>query len=692
MSESDKIKDSDFDSDKDEKKNIESFEKQLDKDENKKQNDLSEITTSKKDERQIGFGQSNIDISKNFQEDNNNNENVQKHQSEIRRGTGRPRGRNNSNNPPNRNNFDNRNNNNFDNRNNNNFDNRNNNNFNNDRNNNNYDNNRNNYNDNRQRGFNFNDNRYSGHNNFNRGNRNFNRNFGNRNYERSNFNNNDGRRFYNNSRMGNYRNSNFNDDNFYYENKMKEKEKENQTNPRIENIKNEYKDIILTIEKIYSNSTENEIALSLDSIQQKTSQTIFESMNDIYCNNSIQFAKKYYKKRNNIKPFLDNYELNIFEQINLKYLSNAHKEILQFYKVYSFDDKKNLNLKFPDSFYYEKKEDRRRILKKNEDGIYNYIPILCKFNHDNENDKENCNYSHNEYETKFHSLIYKTKRCTKKECENESNPELCCNSHNFENDFRIIYNYLDDNIIELMCKFESKFKKKIRTYEQCYKNEEIEESNFDLNTFKILECNTEYTECDKDYHLCFFYHNITERRRPPKLFRYCSLICDNVFSNGKFYPDSCVNKDYCHYCHNYYEFYYHEDNFRKVIPCLREKKNDNSNECIYYETCYGYHNNTEQFHLKNKEKSQQEIMLDEYKRKYEILKEKINHFGCLNCGKLPKNKIFYLIKKYHNKKEMHFLCNKCKAKCNNICPICNTKIDENDYIEISLEPNNNNKE
>ena len=43
---------------------------------------------------------------------------------------------------------------------------------------------------------------------------------------------------------------------------------------------------------------ENEIALSLDSIQQKTSQTIFESMNDIYCNNSIQFAKKYYKKRN----------------------------------------------------------------------------------------------------------------------------------------------------------------------------------------------------------------------------------------------------------------------------------------------------------------------------------------------------------------------------------------------------------
>ena len=164
--------------------------------------------------------------------------------------------------------------------------------------------------------------------------------------------------------MGNYRNSNFNDDNFYYENKMKEKEKENQTNPRIENIKNEYKDIILTIEKIYSNSTENEIALSLDSIQQKTSQTIFESMNDIYCYNSIQFAKKYYKKRNNIKPFLDNCELNIFEEINLKYLSKTLQEILQFYKVYSFDDKKKLNLKFPDSFYYEKEEERRRILKK----------------------------------------------------------------------------------------------------------------------------------------------------------------------------------------------------------------------------------------------------------------------------------------------------------------------------------------
>ena len=706
-SDDDKIKDSDFSSEDEKKKNIDSFVKKIDEKEEKKQNDLSEIDTSKKDDIKRGFGQSNYDIKKDFQEDKNDNENSDNQNEgfskgrggERRRGTGRGRARGGNNyNEENNRGFNN--NQNDDNRQrgfnqNNNF----NNNFNNNNNNHNdgfvkrgFGGNQNNNNDERGHGNNFNG-------RYNRSNLNFNNNrfirnsnFDNRNYERSHINYNDGRRFNNRNRRGgfnNYMNSNFNSDNYFDENKMNEKEKENQINPRIANIKTEFKDIIIIIEKIYSNLTENEIASLIDSIQEKKSQTIFESMNDICSYNSIQFAKKYYKKRNNIKPFLDNCELNIFEEINLKYLSKTLQEILQFYKVYSFDDKKKLNLQFPDSFYYKNNEERRRILKKNEDGIYNYIPIQCRFNHNNENESENCNYSHNQNEIAFHSLLYKTKRCTKKECKNHSTPELCSNSHNFENDFRLIYNYLDNNIIELMCKFESKFKKKIRSYEQCYDNESIEESKFDLKTFKILECNTEYTECDKDYHLCYFYHNLNEKRRPPKLFRYCSLICENVFSNGKFYPDSCIYKDYCHYCHNYYEFYYHEDNFRKVIPCLREKIK-NSNECIFYETCYGIHNNEQQqfdFKIKeNKAKSGKENLLDDYKKKYDILKEAIKHFCCLNCRKLPKNIKFYLIKKYHNKKELHFLCKNCKENCNNICPICNTKIDENDYVEVSLEP------
>ena len=732
-SDDEKVKDSDFSSEDEKKKNKDSFIKNLDEKEKKKENESLEINTSKKDEKKIGFDKSNYDISKDFQ-DKIDDENSQNHDIGFRKGRGRGRGRGGYNYHEERNNSmnnnqndrqrgfggNNLNDNNYNNQNDDNrqrgFGNNNNNDNNNNqndhqrgfgRNNNSNINNNNNYNqndNNRQRGFGRNDNNdfheRGFRNNFNdrnfRRNKNFNynQNFPDKDYERARINYKDGRGPFNRNRRGGFNNNinpNFDFNNYYYENKMKEKEKEKEkpNNPRIDNIKNEYKDIIILIEKIYSNLIENEIATLIDSIQQKKSQTIFESMNDIYCYNSIQLAKKNYKKRNNLKPFLDNSELNIFEQINLKYLSKTLQEILQFYKVYSFEDKKKLNLPFPDSFYYEKEEERRRILKKNEDGIYNYIPIQCKAEHNNKIESENCNYSHNHNEIAFHSLIYKTKRCTKKDCINQSTPELCCNSHNFENDFRIIYNYLDNNIIELMCKFESKLEKKIRKYEQCYNEELIEESDFDLNTFKILECNSEYTECDKDYHLCHFYHNKNERRRPPKLFRYCSLICENVFSNGKFYPDSCIHKDYCHYCHNYYEFYYHEDNFRKVIPCLRNKI-ENTNECVFYETCYGIHNNNQQLNIKNKEdkKSEKEILLDECKKKYNILKEKINHFGCLNCGKLPKNKIFYLIKKYHNKKQLHFLCTNCKTNCNNICPVCNTQIDENDYIEIPLEPNN----
>ena len=86
--------------------------------------------------------------------------------------------------------------------------------------------------------------------------------------------------------------------------------------------------------------------------------------------------------------------------------------------------------------------------------------------------------------------------------------------------------------------------------------------------------------------------------------------------------------------------------------------------------------------------SENKLALSRNDKTRKLLVEKINHFGCLNCGKLPKNKIFYLIKKYHNKKQLHFLCTNCKTNCNNICPVCNTQIDENDYIEIPLEPNN----
>ena len=503
-----------------------------------------------------------------------------------------------------------------------------------------------------------------------------------------------GGRFPNRNNYRNNMNQNFNYDNFhiddgtnYYNSGNNNNEKkENEINPRLKNILAEYKDIVFQIEKTYSELTENEIGNILLEISEKTSQTIFESMNDISSYSLIKKTENHYKKKLHLKPFLDNFELNIFEEINLKYLNQTHKEILLYYKVYSIEEKQKLNIlnNLPDSFFYEKEEERRRKLLKNEDGIYNYIPIKCTKQHRDEKEKEKCYYSHTYNEIYFHSLIYKTKKCTKKDCPNNSNIELCFNSHNFDNDFRLIYNYIDKNLIELMCIFEKKFKKKIKPYDECYNFDNILESDFNLDTFKVLECNNEFDQCEKDYHLCYFYHDKSEKRRPPKLFRYCGDICEKVLMNGKYYPENCPYQNYCHFCHSKYEFYYHSENFRKIVICVRNR-NENG-ECEFIETCYGIHNNDEYNRLSKKKKKidLKEIELKNLIKKYDVLKKTIQHFSCLNCKKLPKDKVFYADKVIHDKK-IHFLCKKCKESCENKCPICQKEMLEDNIIEITIK-------
>ena len=455
------------------KKNEESYEKNLEHQKKRENIELSEINTTNEIKnrnlnsvnRNKGFGENNDKtIEKEFDSEINiknkeNERNSSFNDSHQRKGTGRPRGMINSG----FGNNDNMRNTGFGSNRNTGFGN----------------------NDNmRSTGFGNNDNMRStgfGNNNRNfgfRNNNNYNDRFGGRGQRR--YNNRDnidfnyrgrrGGRFPNRNNYRNNMNQNFNYDNFhiddgtnYYNSGNNNNEKkENEINPRLKNILAEYKDIVFQIEKTYSELTENEIGNILLEISEKTSQTIFESMNDISSYSLIKKTENHYKKKLHLKPFLDNFELNIFEEINLKYLNQTHKEILLYYKVYSIEEKQKLNIlnNLPDSFFYEKEEERRRKLLKNEDGIYNYIPIKCTKQHRDEKEKEKCYYSHTYNEIYFHSLIYKTKKCTKKDCPNNSNIELCFNSHNFDNDFRLIYNYIDKNLIELMCIFEKKFKKK----------------------------------------------------------------------------------------------------------------------------------------------------------------------------------------------------------------------------------------
>ena len=73
--------------------------------------------------------------------------------------------------------------------------------------------------------------------------------------------------------------------------------------------------------------------------------------------------------------------------------------------------------------------------------------------------------------------------------------------------------------------------KKIKPYEECFKNLEIEE--FNLDNFKILECqnkNILNDNCNIDKHLCLFYHNYNEKRR--KII-YTNEFCkDIIYENG----------------------------------------------------------------------------------------------------------------------------------------------------------------
>ena len=55
---------------------------------------------------------------------------------------------------------------------------------------------------------------------------------------------------------------------------------------------------------------------------------------------------------------------------------------------------------------------------------------------------------------------------------------------------------------------------------------------FDISTFKTFKC-SEYS-CKKDSHICLFYHNEDERRRPEILFRYNNSICEKYRKERKY--------------------------------------------------------------------------------------------------------------------------------------------------------------
>lgn len=305
--------------------------------------------------------------------------------------------------------------------------------------------------------------------------------------------------------------------------------------------------------------------------------TIFELLNELSRTNIINRNMRDARRNARFSDKISIMESHSRESVN------SHEYMIRNFKTKELDQSDKTDY-ISQKDNYQDGRDRRRVLMKNSDGLYNYIPILCqehKIGSSIDFNSDNCLFAHNDYEVNFHSLMYKTKICLIKNCDSG----LCPNSHGLGEDFRKIYDYRDNDMINLTIKLEQcdllknflvKFTEIMPT-----------PTKFSLETFKTLPCRLGGM-CDKDKHLCFNFHDEEERRRPPKLFDIMNDVCPNALpdKNSKFFPHLCPKGDHCDKVHTRYELLYQSENFRKVKPCLREKK---GGRCKYFITCYGIH-------------------------------------------------------------------------------------------------------
>ena len=422
-------------------------------------------------------------------------------------------------------------------------------------------------------------------------------------------------------------------------------------------------DLLLNFEKAYPELTTYNIKKIYKTLKNEdcSDLTIFELMNIIQRKVSIILTEN----RNNDKEenYSDKNAYNIpIELLDLTdpdYINNEHLLIMKLYKTMNKDNKNEFfDVKeLTEDFLYNTENEKRKKIVKFLDGSYNYIPEFCE---NKECDRNDCIYSHNIYEINYHPLFYKTKyKIDSNYC--ESNIALCPTANNFDEDFRIIYNYKDQNIINLMNILASEFKSNQKKIKDSYHKI----NNFDLKTFKIFECKKK--NCQKDYHLCYKYHkNKKDRRRAPYLYRYCNEKCQNI-------NKECKNGEFCNKCHSSNEFNYHKLNFNKTFLCLRKIK---KGECEYIDTCYGYHD-------KNNKNYKKRIIKEELENKIiKLKKEKnIDDFKCQKCKKIPINFIFYYLKC------KHILCNKClkKIKKDSICPLCQKPFESGEEFMINFK-------
>ena len=435
-------------------------------------------------------------------------------------------------------------------------------------------------------------------------------------------------------------------------------------------LKTKYESFIDKIENaFYDQITREDIFSIIKSLIKIPNLTIFEAINFICREIKIYQALEYYKTKKDQKESLD---WDIYEnKYPEEYPSKISNEIMDLYKIKK-NDENNDNIENSYYLYEDEVKDKRRKIIKNKDGIYNYLPVMI-FENIGEEEKKNYEeleiFAKNENEINYHPLFFKTLMCNCCNYTEDNNylpNPLCPYSHDIQTDFRIIYDYKDKNICELMKALsESKLFSFVNYLKYIPKQLNYKEVN--LSSFKVHKCLLDKS-CPNDYHLCPYYHECEKekdsKRRPLFLFRYSSEICDYCFDKNKkkYIIKNCPYGDFCNYIHSKNEYNYHINHFRKEFKCTRNK----NGKCPFYKTCYGIHNDAlyknSEDEAEESEESIDEEKLEEEDDEINKIKEKIENIvtisknvRCRKCNSLKYDFAF-------SKNCEHFLCLTCFKK------------------------------
>ena len=430
------------------------------------------------------------------------------------------------------------------------------------------------------------------------------------------------------------------------------------------------------IEKLYSlfekDINKKQSSKIIRIVKNIPSLTIFEAFNLIY--REIQILKTISKYKENTDE-----NMIIFKNKEDKYEPKEFDKIIEKYKVKSNEKEVEEYMRPINEF-----DERRRIKINKNNNIFNYLPIKSEhfFLEKDKNDL----YSKNENEYLYHPLYYKTIMCHFCNNKHKINNFLCPYSHDIQKDFRIIYDYHNEDI----CKFLNfLYSNKLLSFQNYLNYIFFDPLNFDPNVFKVFQCS--FKKCPQNNHLCPFYHKSKEKRRPPLLFRY--NIDDKCFDKEKneYKVDQCPFGIFCNSIHSQKEYQYHPEYFRKSIECKREKVNGH---CPYLKTCYGIHPDEEYENYKENDDEEKNISeneeLSKLRKQIDTINEVSENLKCRKCNEIPNNaKIIYFCGCNH------YICRKCydqikeDGEWNEICPICDNKIQKGDKVNLNFNKKQN---